>query len=97
MLKRLLILNLLLQFLDGLISYQAFAIGAREANPFVAAAMISWGVTAGLLYNKMLACALLLLIFALRHRRHQLALRALSVTASIYSCFAVMCFWELLN
>jgi hypothetical protein len=69
-LRDLLILNLTLQVFDGLFSYQAFSLlGAHEANPFVGAAISSWGVIYGLLYKKVLACALLFLIFVLG-RRH---------------------------
>jgi len=42
MVKRLFIFNLLLQCFDGLLSYQAFLVGAVEANPLVAAAISSW-------------------------------------------------------
>jgi Domain of unknown function (DUF5658) len=85
-LKDLLTFNLFLQFTDGLISYQAFALGAAEANPVVAAAIVNWGMGWGLLYNKALACLLLVLIFALRHNRRLLATRGLTVTASVYVC-----------
>jgi hypothetical protein len=34
-LRDLLIINLTLQAFDGLFSYQAFSLGAAEANPFV--------------------------------------------------------------
>ena len=39
----------------GLVSYQAFALGAAEANPVVAAAIVNWGMVWGLIYNKVLA------------------------------------------
>ena len=96
-LRDLLTFNLVLQFFDGLVSYQAFSVGAAEANPLVAAAIINWGVIWGLLYNKTLACVLLLLIFTFGYRRHLLATRALTVTAWVYSCVAVVCLWELLG
>jgi hypothetical protein len=54
--RDLLIFNLFLQFSDGIVSYQAFALGAAEANPVVAAAIINWGMIWGLIYNKALAC-----------------------------------------
>ena len=63
-LRDLLTFNLFLQLTDGAVSYQAFALGAAEANPLVAAAIVNWGMTGGLVYNKTLACVLLLLIFA---------------------------------
>ena len=95
--KDLFIFNLFLQFTDGLVSYQAFALGAAEANPVVAAAIINWGMIGGLIYNKTLACVLLLLIFALRRSRRLLAIRALSVTASVYVCAILVCIWQLLR
>ena len=94
--RDLLIFNLFLQFTDGLVSYQAFALGAAEANPVVAAAIVNWGMIGGLVYNKTLACVLLLLIFTLR-RSHLLAMRALTVTASVYMCAIIVCVWELLR
>lgn len=96
-LRDLLTFNLFLQLTDGVVSYQAFALGAIEANPVVAAAIINWGMIWGLLYNKALACLLLLLIFALRRNRRLLARRALTVTASVYVCAIVVCLWELLR
>ena len=56
--RDLLSFNLFLQLTDGLVSYQAFALGAAEANPLVAAALVNWGIVWGLLYNKALACVL---------------------------------------
>jgi|SRR4029077_2528456 hypothetical protein len=96
--RDLLILNLTLQAFDGLFSYQAFSLlGAHEANPFVGAAISSWGVIAGLLYKKSFACALLLLIFSLGFKHPSLAKRALILTASVYTSVAVACLWEILR
>jgi hypothetical protein len=95
--RDLLIFNLFLQFTDGLVSYQAFALGAAEANPVVAAAIVNWGMIWGLIYNKTFACLLLLLIFAFRHSQRLLAWRALTVTALIYVCTTIVCLWELLR
>jgi len=95
--RDLLILNLTLQAFDGLFSYQAFSLlGAHEANPFVGAAISSWGVIAGLLYKKSFACALLLLIFSLGFKHPSLAKRALILTA-VYTSVAVACLWEILR
>jgi hypothetical protein len=55
-LRDLLSFNLFLQLTDGLVSYQSFALGAVEANPVVAAAIVNWGMVWGLAYNKILAC-----------------------------------------
>jgi hypothetical protein len=95
--RNLLTFNLFLQFADGLVSYQAFALGAAEANPVVAAAILNWGTVWGLFYNKVFACLLLLLIFALRRNRRLLAMRGMSVTASVYVCVIMVCLWELLR
>ena len=80
-LRDLLILNLTLQVFDGLFSYQVFYWCARRQS-IVAAAISSWGVIYGLLYKKTLACFLLLVIFALRHRHALLVKRAMVLTAS---------------
>ena len=93
--RELLTFNLFLQVTDGFVSYQAFALGAVEANPVVAAAIINWGMVWGLIYNKALACLLLLLIFALRRNRRLLATRSLTVTASVYVCAIFVCLWQL--
>jgi hypothetical protein len=83
MVKRLFIVNLLLQCFDGLLSYQAFLVGAVETNPLVAAAICSWGVIYGLVYKNVFACALLLLTFTLRQRHPSLVMRAMVATASV--------------
>ena len=95
--RDLLTFNLFLQFTDGLVSYQAFALGAAEANPVVAAAIVKWGMGWELIYNKTLACLLLLLIFTLRRSHRLLTMRALSMTASMYVCAIIVCLWELLR
>lgn len=96
-LRDLLSFNLLLQLTDGLVSYQSFVLGAVEANPVVAAAIVNWGLIWGLAYNKILACLLLLLIFVLRHSSRSLTHRTLTVTASVYVCAIIVCVWELLR
>jgi uncharacterized protein DUF5658 len=93
--RRLLIFNLLLQVFDGFLSYQVLSAGAAEANPLIHAVIISWGAIWGLLYHKALACLLLVLIFAFRHRRQLLTVQALAITASVYTCFGLFCLWEL--
>jgi Domain of unknown function (DUF5658) len=96
--RDLLILNLTLQIFDGLFSYQAFSLlGAQEANPFVSAAISSWGVIYGLLYKKILACTLLLLIFVLRHRLPSLTKQGLIATASAYGLVEAVSLWKLLR
>ena len=94
LLRLTLIYNLFLQFFDGLLTYRALSLGVPEANPLVNAAIVEWGVIWGLLYWKTLACVLLLLIFALRHRRKALTIRALTLTASVYSVFSAAVLYE---
>jgi hypothetical protein len=78
------LLNLLLQIVDGVLTYIALSLGMEEANPLVRTAILEWGEVWGLLYWKTLACVLLLLIFALRHRRRSLAIKAFTLTAAVY-------------
>lgn len=47
-----------------------------------------------LIYNKALACVLLLLIFALRRNRRLMATRALTVTALVYMCAIIVSLWN---
>src|SRR5499433_3099319 len=96
-LRDLFFLNLTLQIFDGLFSYQVFSLGAEAANPIVAAAISHWGVIYGLLYKKTLACFLLLVIFALRHRHTLLVKRAMVLTASAYIGVTLVCLWRLLS
>ena len=87
------IFNLLLQVFDGVLTYEVLSLGAQEANPLVRNAITQWGTVWGLLYWKTLACGLLLLIFALRHRQRALTIKALTLTATVYGClsFAGLC------
>ena len=94
--RSLLILNLLLQLLDWGVTYGRLSPAVAAASAPANAAMENWGAVSGLFYNKMLACALLFLIYALRHNREVMAAHALTITACVYSCYAaatVMKFW----
>ncbi len=88
-LGQLLIVNLLLQLLDGLASYHILSAGVPEDNPVVASAIVNWGVSGGLLYSKALGCALVVLIFLLRHKVEVIVTQGLTVLAYIYSCLGV--------
>jgi hypothetical protein len=79
------IFNLLLQVFDGVVTYQVISQGVPEANPLVRNLIMQWGLVWGLLYWKTLACLLLVVIFALRHRRQLLTIKAFTVTESVYS------------
>ncbi|HEY2989352.1 MAG TPA: DUF5658 family protein [Candidatus Binatia bacterium] len=76
--------NLLLQVFDGVLTYQVVSIGVPEANPLVRQAIIEWGAALGLFYWKLLACALLALIFALTYGRQALTIKAFTVTGVVY-------------
>lgn len=91
------IFNLLLQAFDGILTYQVLSLGVPEANPFVAAAIDLWGEVWGLLYWKVFACGLLVLIFTLRHKRRTLTIRAFTLTSTIYGFVALAGLYELLS
>lgn len=88
--------NLLLQIFDGLFTYHVLSLGVPEANPFVRDAISSWGEVWGLVYWKVLACTLLALIFALRHFKQSLTLRALTLTSTVYGCLFIISLYHFL-
>lgn len=88
--------NLLLQVFDGLFTYHVLTQGIPEANPLVGSAIAEWGAVWGIVYWKLLACALLGLIFALRHLRQALAMRALTLTSTVYGCLFFVSLYHLL-
>ena len=88
--------NLLLQVFDGLFTYHVLTQGIPEANPLVGNAIAEWGAVWGIVYWKLLACALLGLIFALRHLRQAMAMRALTLTSSVYVCLFFVSLYHLL-
>jgi hypothetical protein len=90
------ICNLLLQVYDGALTYYLVTLGVPELNPLVSDAIQLWGAAWGLLYWKTLACVSLALIYALRHRRRSLAQGALTLTAAVYSCLALVGFFEVI-
>ena len=90
------VFNILLQILDGVFTYQVLHLGVPEANPLVSSAMAHWGAAWGLIYWKAFACTLLLLIFAFRHKERALTVNALTLTATVYTCFALASACELL-
>lgn len=80
-LQQLLLYNLFLQAVDGIFSYSRVI--ASVSAP------LAWNVIGGVLYPKVLACVLLLLIVWLGQRKPDLATNALVITATIYTAFAV--------
>lgn len=91
------VFNLLLQALDGILTYQVLSLGVPEANPFVATAIDLWGEAWGLFYWKFFACGLLVLIFTLRHKRRALTIRAFTLTSTVYGLVALAGLYELLS
>jgi hypothetical protein len=89
-LGQLLIANLLLQLFDGLASYQIISAGVPEENPLVASFIANWGVVGGLLYSKFLGCALVVLVFMLRHKVELAVTQGLTILAYLYSCLGVL-------
>jgi hypothetical protein len=87
------IFNLLLQLFDGVLTYQVVSIGVPEGNPLVRQSIVEWGAALGLLYWKLIACALLVLILALTCGRQGLTIKAFSVTGAVYGsvCFVGLC------
>lgn len=90
-------LNLLLQIFDGLYTYHVLSEGIPEANPFVNSAIYEWGTVWGIVYWKLLACALLALIFTLRRFRLNLTRRALTLTSAVYGCLFLVSLFHLLR
>ena len=88
--------NLLLQIFDGLFTYHVLSLGVPEANPLVRDTISAWGEIWGLVYWKVLACALIGLIFALRHFRQGLTLKALTLTSTVYSGVFVVSIYHFL-
>lgn len=87
--SRLVVVNLLLQLFDGLASYRIISAGLPEENPVVANFIANWGIVGGLLYGKLLGCALVILIYMLRHKWQLIVTQGLTVLAYFYSCLAV--------
>lgn len=80
--------NVALQFLDGFVTLVGTSRGFPEGNPIVATAMASVGPTAGILLMKLLALALLYVIY--RRGEHPLVIPSLSSLAFAYTFLAVL-------
>lgn len=61
-LRQLFALNVLLQLVDGLLTYRALQIGLPEGNPLLSASMATLGPGSALLLFKANACGVLLLL-----------------------------------
>ena len=81
--------NLLLQILDGVASYHILSAGVPEVNPLVSYYIEQLGLMGGLLYGKLIACALVWLIFLLRKRVGPIVAKGLVVVACFYSILGI--------
>ena len=87
---QLLLANFLLQILDGVASYHILSAGVPEVNPLVSDYIENWGLMGGLLYGKLVGCALVWLIFLLRKRVGPMVARGLILIACFYSILGVL-------
>jgi hypothetical protein len=87
-LRELFAVNILLQLVDGVLTYRAEMLGFYEGNPLVSASMGTLGFGSALLLFKAHACGLLLLLR--RSAPPSLGAPALWATAIGYLFFAVV-------
>ena len=80
--------NIGLQLVDGLVTYQGVHLGIQEVNPILRASIAHWGLVSTLLGWKLLACGLL--VFLRLVNRPVLAMKALALTATVYVCFSLV-------
>jgi uncharacterized protein DUF5658 len=83
-----LLVNIGLQLLDGVATYQGLRWGGHELNPILRAAIAQRGVVSALLGWKLLACGLL--VFLRMVNRPVLAVKALILTTLAYICFSLV-------
>ena len=88
-LVKLVVANFLLQILDGVASYHILSAGVPEVNPLVSYYIENWGLIGGLLYGKLIGCALVWLIFLLRKRVGPIVAKGLILVACFYSILAI--------
>ncbi|HEY3168230.1 MAG TPA: DUF5658 family protein [Candidatus Binatia bacterium] len=89
--------NLMLQIFDGLFTYHVVTQGVPEVNPLVSSAIAEWGAIWGIVFWKVLACVLLATIFAVRHFREALAMKALILTSTVYGSLFLVSLYHLLQ
>jgi hypothetical protein len=71
-------------------------LGVPEANPLVDDTIALWGEIWGIVYWKAFACALIALIFGLRHLQQGLTLKALTLTSTVYCALFVVSIYHFL-
>ena len=87
-LRKLFALNILLQLVDGLLTYRGIAIGFAEGNPILSASMATVGSATAIMLYKSSACGALLVLR--RGAPPTLGARALWWTAVGYVLLAVV-------
>ncbi|MBM4263987.1 MAG: hypothetical protein FJ145_21520 [Deltaproteobacteria bacterium] len=88
-LQQLLLFNLFLQIVDGVFTYSRHTMATFGP--------LSWSTVASVLYHKSLACLLLVLIVWLGKRKPELAAKALVITGTIYTVFAIYSIHDLIG
>lgn len=83
------LVNVGLQLCDGLATYYGVHRGMPEANPLLHASITQWGVGWALFSWKALACGLLVFLRTVVKSR-VLAVKALTLTATVYLCFSLL-------
>jgi len=87
---QLVLANFLLQILDGVASYHILSAGVPEVNPLVSYYIENWGLMGGLLYGKLVGCALVWLIFLLRKRVGPMVTKGLLLVACFYTFLGIL-------
>jgi len=82
------LVNIGLQLCDGLATYYGVQRGMPEANPLLHASITQWGVGGALVGWKGLAGGLLLFLRLVPSR--VLAVKALTLTVTVYLCFSLL-------
>ncbi len=80
--------NVLLQIVDGFLTYNALPLGFNEGNPLIGASMLTLGPATALLLFKAKACGLLILVR--RGASPVFVARALQGTAIGYAFLAII-------
>lgn len=86
-LLQLLVLNLVLQLFDGVATYYGLQIGFQEANPILLASFGIVGIGPALLFFKLKAAALLLLVYWLTPVA--IGVTVLRFLAAVYCCLSL--------
>jgi uncharacterized membrane protein len=84
---QLLMLNLVLQAFDGIATYIGLQVGFQEANPLLVASFGVMGIGSALLFFKIKAAALLVVVYRLAPPR--IGATVLRFLAAVYCCLSL--------